>query len=182
MSLYFIRHGQTVLNTKRMFNGEVDEDLDEVGRGQASKAGEKFKDKKIDLIYCSPLRRTRQTMALLNLDKSIPVIYDERLVERKAGKLAGKEIDMDFLQNVFLNKNTKERIEGMETVDEVFDRVHSVIDEIKKNHSDKNVLIVAHGFIGRAIHFYFNKLPESGKLGDCPESFPQNCEVREYEL
>ena len=165
MSLYFIRHGQTVLNTKVMFNGEVDEELNETGIVQATKAGEKFKDVKIDLIYCSPLKRTRHTMELLNFDKNIPVIYEERLVERKAGELAHKEIDMDFLQNVFLNINTDVKVEGMETVDEVFKRVHSV-----------------HGFVGRAIYFYFNKLPESGKLGDCPESFPQNCEVREYVL
>ena len=182
MSLYFIRHGQTILNTKVMFNGEVDEELNETGIVQATKAGEKFKDVKIDLIYCSPLKRTRHTMELLNLDKNIPVIYEERLVERKAGELAHKEIDMDFLQNVFLNINTDVKVEGMETVDEVFKRVHSVLDEIKEKHSDKNVLIVAHGFVGRAIYFYFNKLPESGKLGDCPESFPQNCEVREYVL
>ena len=113
MSLYFIRHGQTVLNTKVMFNGEVDEELNETGIVQATKAGEKFKDVKIDLIYCSPLKRTRHTMELLNLDKNIPVIYEERLVERKAGELAHKEIDMDFLQNVFLNINTDVKVEGM---------------------------------------------------------------------
>lgn len=181
MSLYFIRHGQTILNNQHKFNGESDEELNENGLAEAQKAGEFFKDKKVDLIYCSPLTRTRQTLAQLNLSQDIPVVYDSRLVERKVGKLLGVEINDNNLQNIYLNRYSKAKIEGLETIDDVFERVHSVIDEIKEKYGDKNVLIVAHGFIGRAVYFYFNKL-EGGLLGKYPESFPQNCEIREYQF
>lgn len=182
MSLYFIRHGQTKLNVQHKFNGGIDEELSETGVMQATKAAEGFKDVNIDVIYCSPLKRTRHTLKCLNLPSNVPVIYDERLVERKEGALAGTEIDDEILHNVYLNRFTDVRIDGLETVDEVFNRVHQVIDEIKEKHQDKNVLIVAHGFVGRAVYFYFNAPPENGLLWTMQESFPLNCEIRKFEF
>ncbi len=182
MSLYFIRHGQTGMNVAHKFNGEIDEDIDEIGIMQAQNASKQFVGKKIDLIYCSPYLRTRHTLQCLNLDQNIPVVFDERLVERKMGDLAGRDISDELLNEVFLSRKPKFNIKGLETIDEVFDRVHNAISEIREKHSDKNVLIVSHGFICRAVHFYFNELPEHGQLYKCPESFPQNCEVREYKF
>jgi len=181
MSLYFIRHGQTCYNSKGVFNGETNERLNRAGRKQARKAGKFFLDKNIDIVYCSPLKRTRQTLKLLKLDKKIPVVYDARLVERRVGKLAGVQIDKDNLPNLYLNRYCKEKIEGLETFDDVMKRVHETIEDIKRCER-KNVLVVGHGFVGRMIYFYFNKMPEDGMLGACPESFCQNCEIREYDF
>ncbi len=182
MSLYFIRHGQTVSNNSHQFNGEADEELNEVGISQAKLAKEQFKNIKIDLIYCSPLIRTKQTLKCLNLPKTIPVIYEPRLVERRAGEMNGLEITDDLLFDVYLNINSLKHFNGLEPISDVFRRVHSVLDEIKQKHSDKNVLIVAHGFISRAVYFYFNPVPKSGKLGDVQSAFAQNCEVKKFEF
>lgn len=182
MSLYIIRHGQVSSNTERRFNGEVDEDLDEKGVAQAVEAGKKLIGVKFSAVYCSPLKRTRQTLKALNLDPSVPVFYDERLVERREGAMSGEKIDEDFLQDVYLNYNAKQIDGGFETVPEVFDRVHSLLDEIREKYKDENVLLVLHGMIGRAVFFYFNPVPENGKLGTHPESFLLNCEVRFFEF
>ena len=61
---------------------------------------------------------------------------------------------------------------------DLFNRVHSLIDEIKKEEY-KNVLIVAHGGVLRAIHYYFNEIPENGDLS---KFMPANCELFEYEI
>lgn len=182
--LYFVRHGQTVLNTKRQFNGEFNEELNEVGLAQAKALEQKFKDEniKIDMVFCSPQIRTRQTLQGINLNKNIPVVYDNRLVERISGDLVGKPIEQNFLENVYLNINSTVKINGLETIKEAFNRVHSLLNEIKQNYKNKNVLIVSHGFIGRAVYYYFNPIPPSGKLGDKPESYPANCEVRCYKF
>ncbi len=180
--IYVIRHGQTSLNTERKFNGAVDEDLDEKGLAQAVAAGENLKGIKFSTIYCSPLKRTRQTLKALNLDPSVPVIFDDRLIERREGFMSGKVIEEDFLQNVYLNYNAKDVGEGFETVPEVFERVHSLLNEIKDKHKNENVLLVLHGMVGRAVFYYFNPLPENGKLGTHPESFLSNCEIRSYEM
>ena len=116
------------------------------------------------------------------MPKNTPVIFEPRLVERKAGKMNGLDITDELLFDVYLNINNKTKFDGLEPIDEVFSRVHSVLNENKQKHSDKNVLIVAHGFISRAVYFYFNELPQSGKLGDVMEAFLQNCEVKKYEF
>lgn len=182
MSLYYIRHGQTGSNSSHQFNGEEDEELNEIGINQAKQAAEQFKNIKIDLIYCSPQIRTRQTLQCLNLDKNIPVIYEPRLVERRAGKMNGIEITDYMLHDVYLNINPPINFEGLESIPETLKRVHSVLDEIKQNHKNKNVLIVAHGFISRAVYFYFNPLPKSGKLGDSQSYCLKNCELAKFEF
>ena len=182
MSIYVIRHGQTGLNTQRRFNGSVDEDLSEEGISQAKEAGKKLVGKRFSAVFCSPLKRTRQTLENLKIKSSIPVYYDERLVERREGALAGMQIDDDFLQNVYLNLYAPSCCEGCETVPETLDRVYSLLDEVKARYKDEDVLLVTHGFIGRAIYYYFMGLPESGLLGEVPEAFLQNCQIRKFDF
>ena len=40
-------------------------------------------------------------------------------------------------------------------------------------------MIVAHGGVLRAIHYYFNEIPKDGDLSSFK---PANCEVLEYEI
>lgn len=181
MALFVIRHGQTKLNSMNVFNGRLDESLNETGIMQAKEAGKRLQQQKFDCIYCSPMLRARQTLENLNLDKSVPVIYDDRLIERDEGALNGQEITPDLLKNIYLNINNTTQVEGLESLTEVIGRVTSVLDEIAEKFAHKNVLIVSHRLIGRVIYYYFNGLPEDGFLTD-PESGLDNCEFRTYEF
>ena len=71
-------------------------------------------------------------------------------------------------------------IEGLETLPELFNRVHSFIDEIKIKYKSKNVLLVTHGAVSRAIQFYFQEIPRDGMLLNV--SGQKNCEIKEYEV
>ncbi len=44
MEIYFIRHGETLWNTLKIFQGSSDSPLTELGMSQARKLGEKLKD------------------------------------------------------------------------------------------------------------------------------------------
>lgn len=182
MSLYYIRHGQTGSNSSHQFNGEADEELNEIGISEAKAAAKQFDNLKIDLVYCSAQLRAKQTLSYLGLPKNTPVIYEPRLVERKAGKMNGLPITDEMLHDVYLNINPPINFEGLEPIPDVFKRVNSVLDEIKQNHKNKNVLIVAHGFISRAVYFYFNPLPKSGKLGDAQSVCLKNCELAKFDF
>ena len=64
-TLYLIRHGENPANiTKEFSHRLVDYSLTPKGVLQAQQTGEYFKNKQIDAIYCSPLKRarTRSTM------------------------------------------------------------------------------------------------------------------------
>ena len=53
-------------------------------------------------------------------------------------------------------------------------------DEIKEKYYDKNILLVTHGAVVKAIQFYFEKMPEDGMLLNVSEQ--KNCEIKMYEI
>ena len=78
-----------------------------------------------------------------------------------------------------VHMHSNKKIEGLETIPELFKRVSLFLDEIKEKYKDKNILIVTHGGVARGVYFYFNEIPKDGKL----ENFGSgNCEIKEYEL
>lgn len=178
MKLYVIRHGLTKCNVEKKYNGRYDEDIIEEGINQAIKTSQIVKKLDIDLIICSPMKRTKHTMELVN-ENNIDVIYDDRLMERDNGKLTLTKID-EYYDNEYYNYYSTKPIEGLETLPQLFNRVHSFLDEIKSKYNDKNILLVTHGAVARAIQFYFEKIPEDGML--LKISGQKNCEIKEYEM
>lgn len=181
MKVYFIRHGHTNLNEIGYFNGQFDEDINEHGIEDAMKAREKVKELDIDLIFCSPLLRTRHTCEIINCN-NVPVIYDDRLKERTLGHLDGKKFDeeghgIDDYRNYYYRYN----MDDVEEMPDFFGRIQSFLDELKNNeeYKDKKILVVTHGGVMRVIHFIFNPIPEDGDLSSY---FNSNCEIVEYEL
>lgn len=177
MKLYVIRHGRTNCNDEGKFNGKLDEDINETGINQALEAREKVKNLDIDLIICSPLLRTRHTCEIVNAN-NIPVIYDERIEERDCGTLTGKELG-EFYYTDYWNYYSDKKVEGLETISEIFERVRLFLEDIKERYGDKNILLVTHGGVSRSIYFYFNELPKDGMLQKFGSS---NCAIKEYEM
>lgn len=178
MKLYVIRHGLTKCNVENKYNGNLDEDINEEGIKQAIKMSEYVKDLNIDFIICSPMKRTKHTMELVNVN-NVPVIYDERLIERDGGKLTLTILN-DYYYTDYYNYYSTNIVEGLETLPELFNRVHSFLDEIKIKYKDKNILLVTHGAVARTIQFYFEEMPEDGMLLNV--SGQKNCEIKEYEM
>ena len=179
MKLYVIRHGQTNCNKENKYNCRYDEDINETGIMQAKEASNNVKKLEIDLIICSPLKRAKQTMDLINVN-NVPVTYDDRIIEREGGILTLTTVDSEFDENEYHNYYSKKTVEGLETLPNLLKRVFSFLDELKEKYQNKNILIVTHDSIGRAIQFYFEKLPADGKIFKI--SGQKNCEIRKYEL
>lgn len=177
MNLYIIRHGLTQMNKEKRLNGQIDEDIVEEGIGDAKKAREVVKDLPLDIIFCSPLLRTRHTCEIINAN-NVPVIYDNRLMERTLGKIDGKvRAENGFPDEKFYDYNYKFELEDAEDVQTFFKRVHEFLDELKQKDY-KNVLIVSHGGVLRATYYYFNEIPKNGYVY---KNF-KNCEISKYEL
>lgn len=177
MKLYVIRHGLTKCNVENKYNGNLDEDINEEGIKQAIKMSEYVKDLNIDFIICSPMKRTKHTCRLINVNH-LDVFYDDRIIERDCGILTGQDLG-DFYDTDYWNYYSEKEVEGLETIKDLFQRVHLFIDEIKEKYKDKNVLLVTHGGVARAVYFYFHEIPEDGKIAAFGS---ENCEVKEYEL
>ena len=63
--IYLVRHGTTMLNRTHRYRGRMDTPLDEGGWQDAWTAAGVLKDKEIEAIYASPLRRARDTARII---------------------------------------------------------------------------------------------------------------------
>ena len=161
--LYFVRHGQTNDNVNHVLTGRLNTALNEIGVKQAIEAGEQSKDLNIDMAFCSPLDRAKRTCQEIVKHHNIEMTVTEELIERSYGIYEGKvetvvdrEKSWNYFEDAYINV--------METPRELFGRVYAFLDRIKEKYKDKDVLIVAHNGIGRAIYCYFNGIPSDGNL------------------
>ena len=91
-ALILLRHGQSQWNLENRFTGWVDVPLSPKGEDEARAAGEKLRDRHIDKLYTSVLRRAvdTATLALEAAGTTVPVTErDAALNERMYGDLQG---------------------------------------------------------------------------------------------
>lgn len=163
--LYFIRHGQTDDNINHILTGRQNIELNEKGITQAKQEAINCKNLNIDIIFCSPLKRAIDTCNFINEYHNAPVIISEEIIERSYGEyenMNASNIDRERCWNYYIEDD----MGNVETPKMVLDRVYAFLNKIKENYIDKDVLIVAHNGIGRAIHCYFNGIPSDGGLLD----------------
>ncbi len=90
---YFVRHGRTEANAQGlMCGGEWDIDLNEEGTIQARAASDLISslEPRINGIFCSPMRRARQTSELINAQTKLTVEIIEDLREWRVGEWESK--------------------------------------------------------------------------------------------
>ena len=177
MNLYVIRHGQTNVNRMELINSRNFIGLNKTGKNEAKAAIKDLKDIEIDLIFCSPLRKTKQTCKIINTNK-IKVIYDNRLLEREAGSKHLKSASkLDISTWYDINKDiVYKNSEGFKSV---FERTKDFLDEISKKYPNKNILLVTHGDVCKAIYAYFNNVTNAEIIDSSKQ---RNCEIRKYNI
>lgn len=177
MKLYLIRHGQTDWNKKGIIQGRTDIALNETGRQQAVETRKQLQPLSFDCIYCSPLTRTKETAAIINEQRNVPIYYDDRLLERNFGKFEGTCVkDLDF--STFWDLHNNDHSHGEETAVMFFNRIHDFIKDISKLEYN-TILIVAHGGVSLPIYSYFHTLE---KEQDYLKYMLKNCEIAVYEV
>ena len=100
--LYIMRHGRTDWNERNKLQGRTDIPLNAAGRKMAEEAAAVYKNVPLDVCYCSPLARARQTAEIFLKNRNIPIITDDRLVEMSFGIYEGTEQSaraLDYLKN-----------------------------------------------------------------------------------
>ena len=175
--LYIVRHGQTDWNVKKILQGATDIELNEEGIKQAKVLSKKFDLDKIDICFCSPLKRTRQTANILLGDK-VKVIYDDMIVERGFGDYEGKPINFDLIVPQWDYK-LNDSSHNIESIQDCLLRAKKFIDKVKKEYPNKTVLIISHGSFIKALHFNLIGYDENT---DFLSFNPKNSVLYEYEI
>jgi len=155
---YFVmRHGQTEHNLKGLWNyGNQDGDpLTDEGKVQVQKSAGLLQDKKIDLIIASPFLRTLETARMvaseLGLSESA-IVTDDHLAEWKVGaQYDGKPLDDFFTVRNSSTDRYNFKTEDGESYIEVLQRAGEFLYDIETKYQGKNILIVSHGAVTRAL-------------------------------
>ena len=156
--IYFVRHGQTFDNFNNIIQGNGD--LTPLGVEQAKETAVKLKDVKFDICFCSPLKRTKQTLKeILKFHKNLEVIYDNRLIERDYDEVVGKHFS-EIINFEGRWKGTETLPYKIESLDDFYNRVASFYNDIKKQYGEKTVLVVSHNGVAKMSNAYFNGIPK----------------------
>ena len=176
MRLFAARHGQTQWNAENKICGTTDLPLTEEGWAQARALAEKTVDLELDLIICSPMLRAKQTASAVAEKLNIPVLEDPRLVEQNYGIYEGMDRKTPgFLEN---KRHFAVRYPGGESMMDVAHRIYGLLEEVKRDHAEKNVLLVCHGGVLRLVRSYFEPTTNEEYF----HYSPGNADIREYEL
>ena len=165
LRLYFMRHGETVWNTERRYQGMTDSELSEEGLRQAECAAKRFKNIKIDKIYASPLKRAMKTAEKIAAEKGLEIISEDDFREIHFGEWEGKtvpELTEKYGESYtnFIREPHKYGFPGEGSVENVINRIKPGIDRLIAE-DEGNVLIVSHGGIIRLMIMYIMGLDSS---------------------
>ena len=143
--LYLLRHGATPLNG--LYVGSTDVSLAEEGREQVLRIGKTLVSMHIDQVFCSPMKRCRETMGLLSVDASFDIIDDLREID--FGRWEGQSFaeittaDQELIENWRISGETFCFPDG-ECVKDFNKRVELVSRRVVAS-TDERILIIAHG-------------------------------------
>ena len=144
-----MRHGEAESNIGRELNcckKDTPCHLTDKGKSDVERTAGNLE--KPDLIFASPLMRTRETAEIVARKvefKPDQIIYDDRLIEYQFGIYDGRPLS----EYPAIFPSTPEFFtrgpEGGETENDVRLRVGDFLYELERKYSDKKILVIAHG-------------------------------------
>jgi alpha-ribazole phosphatase len=174
MKIILVRHGQAQHTVDYIYRGleayydpkNTDPELTTMGISQAKAIQLKGK---IDVIFCSPLKRCRQTLCNSIQDfNGIKVFLDDRLMEPQGELYCNKRIEKDVIEKespagwnldgVACENPFKLQKEGHNQHDARFkSRVLEMGNEILEKHSNKTIVIFTqHDWISEWFRTFMN--------------------------
>lgn len=153
MKVYFVRHGESILNQQEIHqNGKVR--LSNEGLKQAKKVAKRFQHVPVDVIISSSFIRAHQTAHEIGKKLNQDVITSELFVEfKRPTGIEGRSLYdpevMAIKKKIVDNWHDPQwRYEDEETFYDIRDRAQEAIANIVAR-KDENILVVLHGQILR---------------------------------
>jgi probable phosphoglycerate mutase len=147
--IFLVRHGATVLSAEDRFAGATDVELSDEGRGQVDRLSRRLADIKIAAIYCSPLKRTRETADILARPHTLVPIPKDGLREIDHGRWEGlrrAEVEARFPEEFAAWEADPFTVapQGGEPGVSVIARARPVLYDIVMTHEGQHVMVISH--------------------------------------
>ena len=151
MRLLLARHGQSVWNAERRFQGSTDVPLSALGIEQARALGHGLRGYRLAAAYVSPFRRAMETAEIALEGTGVPLVPLDDLRELSLGQWEGCTVDEIAGQagdpyRAWLSAPHDCPPPGGEPLDVVSARVRAAMDRIAGAHATgDDVAVIAHG-------------------------------------
>ncbi len=149
LTLYLLRHGETVYSKAGGFCGDLDPELTEDGLQMAQAFANAYCTIPWNAVYVSPMKRTIATATPLCQAINLEMQLREGLKEIRYGKWEGQTTA--FVKDQYADDYMRWLTEpawnpptGGETAVQIASRASLVITEIEEKYSEGNVLVVSH--------------------------------------
>jgi len=150
ITLYIVRHGQTVDNLENRIQGHTDSPLTELGVRQAEAVADRLASESFAAIHSSDLGRAVRTAEIVASRHALPVKTTPLLRESNLGVAQGLTIEQ-FAERwpeecrLWRMDSTAHRPPGAETLGQVVKRCGEFIQRILAEHVDGDKLaVIAH--------------------------------------
>jgi broad specificity phosphatase PhoE len=147
MRVTLVRHGAVEERYLGCYNGHIDIVLSQEGKEQSARLGKLLMDEDFDAIYSSDLRRTKETLTIMQEQfvASLEPIYTKALREKSWGRHEGMDFASIVAQDSLTYHSFLEWIEALdgERLEAFVERVANFFHELAKC-GKKNILIVTH--------------------------------------
>ncbi|AYM02480.1 histidine phosphatase family protein [Levilactobacillus yiduensis] len=149
--LYFVRHGQTWANEQGIKQGMLNDDRTKLtvqGQLQMQRLQQSLTMVGVDRIICSPLQRARESAAILNQTRQVPLLVDDKLAELSYGTGDGLETRQLLHQHpACFDPHTQDiRVVPAPTLRYKSEQIETFLTEVTQKYPDESLLIVTHGW------------------------------------
>ncbi|MBZ4646572.1 MAG: fructose-2,6-bisphosphatase [Clostridia bacterium] len=162
--LILVRHGEAEGNIIRRFHGHTDSHLTPNGHLQAQKLAERLSKEHIDVLYSSDLSRAFQTAKYISEQKGLIIRVVKGLREINGGEWedvpwADLPHRWPEAYHHWENKPYLLQMPNGESMVEFQNRVVKEIIKIIKDNKKKDICVVTHGTVIKALLCYFYGKP-----------------------
>lgn len=148
----FVRHGESVANSQRVIQGHANSQLSESGREHARAAAAWLAEQKVDIVFSSPLDRSRETAEIIagGIRVPDPTVMDD-LKELDTGSFSGLSLSQASTDDPDLYSRFRihswDAVPGAESRASLLNRARTVWDTLIDcaNDGRRHIVCVSHG-------------------------------------
>lgn len=185
--IIIVRHAECFGNVENKLSGITDFELTPLGITQIEKVAKRLEKENINEIYCSPLKRAKETAkGIAKKSNVLKVNENKNLIEINYGKcdgMAWEEIDNKYpkIRGEWKEKNHYPiGIPGQESYADLQKRITNEIIKLANENLGKTICIVSHGIAIGSFMCYVHKLPFE-EVNEIPTIGNTGINILEYE-
>lgn len=188
MIVTLVRHGEVEAAYRNCYNGHNDIGLSPQGKEQAQTLARRLEDHVFDAVFCSDLRRCRETLEPIIEERCLQtgdVIYTPKLREKSWGRHEGMSFDAIVEEEALKYEGFLQWITALdgEPYDAYISRIEAFFTRELPQQTYEKVLVVTHaGVIRVLMHLLQNISLEAAFSVDFPYSAYTTLETSNWEF